>query len=377
MNTSPRLKDQLFHRQAIEALGKRFAAVDPAFDVSGFVQTTLDGFEPLELKQRIHKIAVGLEAHLPDDYRAACQWMVAALPPPLDPARSDDDFGDFIYAPLGEYVVRRFPGKRHLPLALRTLKQVTMRFSMEYAIRFFINAYPQETFRKLEAWASDSHYHVRRLVSEGTRPRLPWATRLSIPHTQPLPLLDRLHADPTRYVTRSVANHLNDIAKTDPGLVLQTLQRWQAAAQQQPQELQWMARHALRTLIKQGHPAALELLGYSAQPAIAVRKFQLACARVSPGQALEFSFEITARQATRLLIDYAIDFVKADGRRSAKVFKLKQLSLAAGQRVVVHKRHPLRANATTFRLYPGQHHLTLQINGRPAGSLPFHLCASV
>ena len=367
------LKDHLFNRERVEYLANLFSSADGGFDAAGFVSATLDGFASLELKQRIVKIAATLESHLADDFKRAAEQIVAALPPPLDPQRSDDDFGDFIFAPLGEFVVRRGSASRHRRVSLKTLKQLTMRFSMEDAIRHFIRADPEQTLAELGKWATDKNYHVRRLVSEGTRPLLPWSGRLALPVQRPLEFLDILHADRTRYVTRSVANHLNDIAKTEPELVLDTLRRWHKSSRQTQSELQWITRHALRTLVKQGHPAALKLLGFRHAPAIAVSEFALAQTATAPGGAIEFSFSVTARRRELLMVDYVIDFVKANGRHAPKVFKLKQVELASGQTQMFKKKHPFRADATTYTLYAGKHQLTLQINGKPHGTLTFEI----
>ena len=367
------LKDHLFNRQRVEYLASLFSTADPSFDTAGFVGDTLQGFKALELKQRIVKIASTLEQYLDRDFRKAAKQIVAALPPPLDPTLSDDDFGDFIFAPLGEYIVRCGSQPAHLQLSLQTLKQLTMRFSMEDAIRFFIKAHPEQTLAHLQKWASDKNYHVRRLVSEGTRPLLPWSGRISLPTEISLGLLDTLHADPSRYVTRSVANHLNDIAKSDPERVLSALQRWQALGKQRNDELQWMTRHALRTLVKQGDASALQLLGFHPRPAIDVSQFALTRQAIRPGEAIEFSFALTARRRETLVIDYIIDFVKANGKCAPKVFKIKQVEIEASQQLHIKKRHPFRANATTFSLYPGTHRLTLQINGQAHGTLAFEM----
>ena len=223
-NSGFSLKDQLFNRGKVRYLSELLSAAAPQFDDRGFVKTTMKGFKQLELKERIVQIAATLEKFLAPDYRTAVKHIVSALPPPLDPKKNDDDFGDFIFAPFGEYVVRNGLEKKYLKTSLRTIKELTKRFSMEDAIRSFINAHTSETLAVLDKWATDTNYHVRRLVSEGTRPLLPWSKRLSIEVTTPLPLLDKLHADSTRYVTRSVANHLNDIAKSNPKVVLETLE---------------------------------------------------------------------------------------------------------------------------------------------------------
>lgn len=367
------LKDQLFNRGRIEFLASLLAKAVPKFDRDGFVRQAMDGLSELELKQRIVHLAECLEDHLATDFRTAAAQIVDSLPPPLDPGRRDDDFGDFIFAPLGAFVARRGFRRRHLRRSLQTLRELTMRFSMEDSIRCFLDEWPDETFSVLETWAADSHYHVRRLVSEGTRPRLPWSRRLSVDPHRALQLLDRLHADPTRYVTRSVANHLNDLSKSEPLTVIQTLQRWKKQRQQKPAELEWMTRHALRTLIKQGDAKAMKLLGYRTRPQVTVSEFQVRPERITAGEGVEICFQVQAERRERLMIDYVVDFAKAGGRRSTRVHKLKSLNLMAGQAESVSKRHIFKANATTYRLYAGIHHITLQINGRPADTASFEL----
>ena len=239
-----------------------------------------------------------------------------------------------------------------------------MRFSMEGYIRPFLAEYPDETLATLTIWADDPNYHVRRLVSEGTRPMLPWAPRIPIDVESPIPMLDKLHADPTRYVTRSVANHLNDISKINPELAISTSERWQKAALQNPKELTWMTRHALRTLIKSGDPSAMQLLGYSPNPVIDVDSLDVRTSDgvVRIGEVLEFGVTITAKSNERLLVDYVIDFVKKNGstrpqsvqakadrdgqRRAANTGKEAPTS---GQR---HHVHPLPRH--TFGVADGQ-----------------------
>lgn len=367
------LKDQLFNKERVQYLANQFGQSDPQFDVTGFVRTTMSRLTDLELKERIVHIAETLERYLAPEYPTAAKQITKALPPPLDPTKTDDDFGDFIFAPLGEYVVRNGLSKKHVPLSLRTLKQVTMRFSMEDAIRAFINEHSDATLGQLEKWSTDKNYHVRRLVSEGTRPKLPWSKRLTIEVTAPMALLDTLHSDNTRYVTRSVSNHLNDIAKSHPDLVIKTLKSWHKQGDQDEREMQWMTSHALRTLVKQGHTDALRLLGYRPNPKIQVQGFELKLTKLKPGDSIDLSFELTADRDEALMIDYVIDFVKANGTLSPKVHKLKKLKLKKGESATVTQRHTLRANATTYTLYPGTHHVTLQINGKAFGKLDFEL----
>lgn len=367
------LKDHLFNRDKVTLLAAELAAVHPAFEAERFVDDVVEQFPTLELKARIAWIAHCLREHLPVDYPEAIAVILQALPQRLDESLTDDDFGDFIYAPYSFLVADYGSTPEHLEVSLAALREITMRFSAEYAIRAFINAFPEQTFATLEVWADDPNYHLRRLCSEGSRPSLPWAGKLHTPVAAAIPLLDRLYADPTRYVTRSVANHVNDISKLDPDLAISTLRRWQASGRQHDAEMRFIVRHATRTLIKKGHPDAMALWGMSADPKVAVVDFAWT-PEVTLGEALEFSFDLDASEAAEVIIDYVMHFQgKAGALSGRKVFKLKSLSLAAGQRVRVTKRHPLRPNMTTRQLYPGPHQIQLQINGADHGTWGFDL----
>jgi 3-methyladenine DNA glycosylase AlkC len=365
------LKDHLFNAEKVSYLGGLLeTGVDP-FDRERFESAVMAELGGLELKQRIALIARELETHLDDDFDLACAQIVASLPPPLDPSRSDDDFGDFIIAPFGDFVANN--GLTHYETAMSTLLELTKRFSMEGAVRPFIDARPDETLEIFSEWAEDGNYHVRRLVSEGTRPRLPWAPRISIDVRAPLPLLDALHADPTRYVTRSVSNHLNDITKVDPEVVISALGKWRQEGRQEPGELDWMTRHALRTLIKLGHRQTMAMLGHSPDPEVSSEPIQLDTPVVPAGESLTFSVTLAANADEKLIVDYTIDFVRKDGTRRPKVYKLGKLEMGAGHTATLHKSHRLHANATTYSLYPGTHTLTVTANGKPMATTDFEV----
>ncbi len=367
------LKDHLFNHETVSYLGGLLSDADPGFDREAFADEVLARMPPLELKQRIAMITEVLERHMPAGFPEAAALISRALPPPLDPSKTDDDFGDFIFAPFGEFVAANGLAEEHYEVSIGLIKELTMRFSMEGPIRPFLETYPDETMQVLAQWAEDSNYHVRRLVSEGTRHRLPWAPRISLAVDAPLPLLDLLYADSTRYVTRSVANHMNDIAKSDPELVVATLDRWQRSGRQEDAEMQWIMRHALRSLIKQGHPGAMELLGYSTNPDVTVIAFRIRPeGDVVIGREVVLELDLEANSAEDLIVDYAVSFVRKKGA-STKVFKLKQLSLEAGAAVTVRKTHKLKADATTFTLLPGRHTVTVQLNGRPVADGEFNL----
>ncbi|MHA1127556.1 MAG: hypothetical protein ACTSRN_01225 [Alphaproteobacteria bacterium] len=365
------LKDQLFNEGKVRYLGELFHTADPTFDADTFVSTVMETMLELELKARINLIAEVLERFLPTDFEVAAARIHAALPPELDPNKTDDDFGEFIIAPLGEYVVQN--GLEDLTTSLPLLKEITKRFSMEFALRHFLIAAPNETMAALTGWAKDDNYHVRRLVSEGTRPTLPWGIKVDLEARDTLALLQVLHGDGARFVTRSVANHLNDISKKQPGLVVDTLSAWADQGTQNVAELDWMTRHALRTLIKKGDVGALTLLGYRENPKIEVSRITIDTPILKIGEVAMFNISIKAARDENLMIDYVIDFVKANGRTAPKVFKLKKLKLKAGQSVDLLKKHRFLKNSTTFKHYAGAHCLYLQVNGQRHGACEFDL----
>lgn len=365
------LKDDLFNRTTVARLGGEFEAAG-VFKAEPFVEAVMDGLAPLELKARIAWIAEVLSRYLPNDFTAAADAIEAALPPPLDPTLTDDDFGHFIHAPLGVFVEEHGIESR-VDRSLDLMEEITKRFSMEFSIRAFLNAHEGATLDRMKDWAVSPNYHVRRLVSEGTRPRLPWGQKVGLTTAQTLPLLDKLQADKTRYVTRSVSNHLNDITKSDPEVVLKRLAQWAEDGQQASEEHAWMARNALRGLIKDGHAGAMAHLGYRPDVDVTVSHFQIVPDAVAMGGAAEITAEFSTTDDAPLIIDYVIDFVKANGTTRPKTSKWKVLTSKGGKPVKLKKKHVFKDNATTFRLYPGAHRVSLQINGTIMASAEFTL----
>ncbi|SFQ94852.1 DNA alkylation repair protein [Poseidonocella sedimentorum] len=357
------LKDQLFNAATLGDLAAEYAAL-PGFDPARFLAEVLPGLEGRGLLERLDWIADCIEARLPADFPAMCEALEAAMPPPLDPARQDNDFGRFIHAVPGILAVRHgLDGHRDRALAL--LRRATKRFSMEFYIRPFLNHYPEHVLATLRDWARDENYHVRRLVSEGTRPKLPWARGLTIDPQSAVPLLDILHADQTRYVTRSVANHLNDLSKIAPDLVLERLGDWAEGGQQAPDEMRWMTRHALRTAVRRGEPGALRLLGFDPEIPVAAVLSLPAQARI--GESLAVEVTLTAARDLPVVVDYRIAFHRPSGASGEKVFKLKSARLTANAPLTLRKVHKLKADATTFTLHPGPHRVVVQVNGVDRG----------
>jgi 3-methyladenine DNA glycosylase AlkC len=367
------LKDHLFNEGKVCQLARELAHVYPTFKSELFVKLVMERLPHLELKERIVHIATTLYATLPTDFVQATDIILKSLPPPLDTKKSDDDFGDFIYAPYNHYIATYGCNTKYFDHSLQMIHHLTQRFSCEDAIRVFLNTYPTETFAYLTAWSKDTNYHVRRLCSEGTRPRLPWSAKIRLAIETPLLLLENLHADKTRYVTRSVANHLNDISKSDPDLVVDTLIRWKNSQRQNPKEMDFITRHALRTLVKVGHPKALKILGYQSESPVQVTDFTVP-KKVTMDTALVFSCTLKCAIDTPVLVDYVIYFRNNRGiLKSGKVYKLTQLTLQKNIPLTITKSHPLRSNMTTRPLYEGVHKLELQINGKIRKGVEFML----
>jgi len=351
----------------------------PRFARARFETLALDGFEALEMKARAMRIADALEATLPGDFARAA----AAIEAALAPVRGDEALGElrageeglagWVVWPLGEYVARR--GLEEPARALACLRELTQRFSAEFAIRPFLLAHPQHSFDTLAAWTTDPSPHVRRLVSEGSRPRLPWGIVLKplvADPTPTLPLLEALQDDASDYVRRSVANHLNDIAKDHPAVVADWLERHLPGASRERRAL---LRHASRTLVKRGDRRVLAAWGLDARLR-GTAALSVAPARIRLGETLtiELALASSARTPQTLAIDYVVHHVRADGSTSPKVFKGWSLVLGAGEQRVLLRRHPVRP-ITTRRYYPGVHRIAVQVNGQVVAEADFVLRA--
>lgn len=365
------LKDQLFHKKNVTDLSERIFRANNQFNKTGFVREVVKEFPNLELKERITHIAICLDMFIPGTYPQKIKVLTKALPPALDPNKTDNDFGQFINAPLSHFVALYGCTDEHVDLSLATLSEMTKRFSAEDAIRYFLNKYPKQTMAFLTECAKSNNYHVRRLASEGTRPALPWSQKINIPYQTMIPILDILYADKTRYVTRSVANHLNDISKLDAELVFKTLSRWDKEGMAHPAELAYIKKHALRTLVNKGNTKALVMLGYK-KPAIVVSAIKLNKKSVAVGDAVQFDFTITATTKQHLNIDYVVHFYKPSGKASKKTFKISKLEANKNQQIQVSKKHMFR-NMTTKTLYTGPHKIEIQINGNSFGEAKFNL----
>lgn len=374
----------LINTDVVRQMGHHLKRADSSFKRQRFEQLALDGLDALAFKDRAIHLAHALHATLPTHFEQAADQLEASLkhvPRPHighDPdkelgALQTDDTGLAGWAlwSFGEYVARQ--GLAHPERALTALHAITQRFTAEFAIRPFIIEHPKLTFATLSRWLDDPSAHVRRLVSEGSRPRLPWGQRLQALVQDPsptLPLLHRLQDDPSEYVRRSVANHLNDIAKDHPDLLVTWLNTHLPDA---PDTRRRLLRHASRSLIKSAHVEVLSAWGLG-QAFEGDIKVTVDKRRVVVGEALTIQVTLLAHgQAPQALeLDYRVHHLKANGETSPKTFKGKRLTLQPGEKLVWQKVHALKP-VSTRRYYPGPHALDIQVNGAVHGLTPFLL----
>lgn len=331
----------------------------PGFRAKAFLEDALDGFEALELMPRCRHLGEAVARHLPERFPAGARVLLRVLETAAPP-QNGNPIGSFVFMPAG--VVAATRGLGHFAEAMEVLKALTKRFTSEFAIRPFLREHPEKCFQLLHDWASDPNEHVRRLVSEGTRPRLPWGERvpgLILDPSPGLALLERLKDDPSEYVRRSVANHLNDIGKDHPERLLAVAKGWNKGASSDRKKL---IRHALRSLVKAGNRDALFLLGFGGQLRALLQRKSVFPARIRVGEKVVFSATIAAESKTRVLLDYRIHFQKANGKTSPKVFKGTTMDLSAGESRSWRATFAAIPRSTRV-LYPGVHAVDLLLNG--------------
>lgn len=307
-------------------------------DTQAFTAECLDGLDDLELMARGRHVADVMRRHLAPDARQAVGQVSGAIGPALG----------FGYLAHSTFIATH--GLPFFDESMAAQHRLTQAFTAEFSIRPFIVEYP-ETMATLGEWTRDPNEHVRRLASEGTRPRLPWAARLPAFQADPRPvieLIDRLKDDPSQYVRRSVGNNLNDISRDHPDVALAVASEW---APGRPA----LVRRGLRTLIKAGDPAALAILGYG--PSAVTAQADLP-ARIRVGQSLSLIVELSGHD--RVLVDIRVHFPRSGGRFSAKVYR--------GGEVEVLGRAQIRktisfAPMTTRRHTPGLHRIEALVNG--------------
>lgn len=379
MSKEPFLFRNIFNAERVDTIGGLLSDSWGQFDRQKFVDTVNHRLHDLSFGDRARKIRDALRDQLPDDFREAAKILVRALGP--EPANDAiEGYEGFYVMPFTMYVSKY--GLESPQVALPALYEMTKRFSAEGDIRPFLDRYPELTLDFLRRLTEDPSPFARRLPSEGTRPRLPLSGRLPAFQADPSPvidLLDRLYRDPNLMVRRSVANNVNDIAKDNPDIAVATLGRWKrelheaGAPESERENLDWMIRHGLRTLVKKDHPAALALLGYETL-GIELEGWKLSTNAIRLDDKLTFGFTIHSSSAApqRLALNYVIGFLKANGKQREKVFRLPDKLIPPGGSLTVTKTHEFKPYKNQS-FYPGMHSIGIRINGEAYFKTPFTL----
>lgn len=372
MSDNALLKNNI-HPELVQQIADGIRRTYPDFDHETFTSTILADLETLELKERVALIARTMRTCLPQDYPQAIALLLTLLPDEKG-TYQDGMFSDNWHIWTIAHFVQEY-GLDHFEESVHAMYEITKRWSSEFAIRPYLTRYPERLLPILHTWTQDDNEHVRRLVSEGTRTRLPWASRLPQFIDDPAPviaLLEKLKDDPALYVRRSVANNLNDLSKDHPQMVVDLLAQW---AEEADDNRQWVIRHALRTLVKKGHPGALQVLGFG--PAqVTLTNLTITPPSIAMGDEIVVSGTITGTtdEAQDLMIDYIVHFMKKNGSTSPKVFKLKTVTLPPGESLTFRKKQSFKP-INTRRYYPGTHRIEIQINGDIIAGVDFEVTA--
>ncbi|MCL1890593.1 MAG: DNA alkylation repair protein [Coriobacteriia bacterium] len=358
------LKDY-YNRDTLQAIATDIQKAYSPFKTDEFVSSVIDEtWESLELKDRIYKIASTLGEFLPADYPEALGVINKVI----------EGYGTWLEG-MGMFFlifVELFgQDEEHWDLSMSAFERYTSHASAELAVRPFIIKHQERMMEQMYAWSKHESADVRRLSSEGCRPQLPWAPSLPSFKKNPtplLPILEQLKCDPSEYVRKSVANNLNDISKTHPELVAKIAQEWYG----NNKDTDWIVKHGCRTLLKQGNPEVLAIFGYHDAAALKVEDFALGATSLSIGEELSFSFTLLAQRATKVRLEYGIDYVKSNGKRNRKIFQLSELSLKQNERKPYVRKHSF-ADLSTRKHYPGTHSIALIVNGVERGTLDFGL----
>lgn len=360
------MKDRYYNHNTIHQLAKYIKVAYPAFMAEDFIAEVMDKtWDLLELKARMRRITTNLGKYLPPNYEQALGI--------LDKTIANYSIGvvdsGLLYFP--DFVEVYGQDDCYWDLSMSALERYTKYSTAEFAVRPFIIRNEVRMMAQMASWAEHDNEHVRRLASEGCRPALPWGQALTSFKKDPLPvirILEKLKADPSQYVRKSVANNINDISKTHPDLIVELVQDWYG----ENEYTNWIVKHGCRTLLKKGNKAVLDIFGFADTDCVNVNNFTLEAMSVSVGESITFSFLIEAIKETKIRIEYAIDYVKANGKCSRKIFKISELSLEKNERKSYSKVHSL-ANTSSRKHYPGIYSITIIVNGVERGTLNFEV----
>lgn len=363
------LKDLYYSPKFYTKFANELSQIIPDFDSQSFISAIFDShWESRELKDRMRHTAEVLHHFFPSDFKESASLILNLVQLVLgNPSKGDG----FTYIFLADYI-ERF-GINDIETSMALIEDVTQLSSCEFAVRPFIIKYPDQMISQMIRWSKHPNHHVRRLASEGIRPRLPWAMALPLFKKNPeliFPILENLKQDPSEYVRKSVANNLNDISKDNPDVVLAVIQRWKNCSA----HTDWIIKHGCRTLLKQGHPKIFEFYKLSATENIEIADFKINPTILKIGEDLHFSFTIQNNdtKAHDLRLEYAIYYKRQNNSLSKKVFKISEKTIQSLDTFTIYKKQSFKI-ISTRKFYSGVQHISIIINGIEKQKLPFEL----
>jgi len=364
-----------YNQDVVKDIATRVAATYKPFKSDLFIAEIMRELLSLELKARAIFISATLRKYLPQDYAEAIRILVQSMGN-NDGSGGVEGMGGFRHLPFLNFVEKY--GLDDPELSLQTLYQMTKYFSGEFAVRPYLLLHRELAFAAAHQWSNDKDWRVRRLASEGTRPRLPWGLRLKELVVDPapiLPILDRLFNDPHPVVRRSVANSLNDISKDHPVLAVQIATGW--LKENDTAEVRKMVSHALRTLRKKGDKATSGLLGFAHSAEVKLVAFALEKDSVRIGEAIGFNLTLISeeKKPIRLVVHYAVHHQRKNGTTAPKIFKLAERDIKSGEKITLSGKHSFK-KITTRRYYPGEHKIEIIVAGVSCGEKGFILRAT-
>ncbi len=350
----------VYNQQFLEDFTSAVTQVVPCMDKASFIKAVFDeAWQEMELKHRMRHLAMTLHGFLTDNYPENASLLIGIVKQLLNNGLKENSF-EYMFLP--DYI--EVYGLEHYDDSIRAIEYITQFTSCEFAVRPFIIRYQDEMVKQLQKWAHHQHPMVRRLASEGARPRLPWAMAIPAFKKNPtfvIPILEHLKNDEAETVRRSVANNLNDIAKDNPEEVIKLAKQWKGKTK----GTDWVVKHGCRTLLKQGNPEVMQLFGFSPLDDIKIMNFTIETPRVAIGNDLTFSFDLLNQHADARLIrlEYGIYYMKSNGTLSRKVFKISEKEYDGMSKTPIIRNQPFKV-ITTRVLYPGTHQVSIIVNGQ-------------
>jgi len=356
------LLKNMYNHESLHKLALDIKSVYSPFITDDFLKSTMDEtWDDLELKARGRKISTNLGKYLPAEYQEAISIIDKVV-------MNHDGIFSIVFP---DFVEVYGQDESNWDISIAAMERYTQYGSAEFAVRPFIINHEERMMAQMYAWTKHENEHVRRLASEGCRPALPWGQALPKFKKDPAPvlhILEQLKTDPSPYVRKSVANNLNDISKTCPDLVAMLAKDWYG----ENEYTDWIIKHGCRTLLKKGNRDVLAIFGFNDASSIDVNDFNIDETSISIGSDFTFSFTILVKEATKVRLEYGIDYVKSNGKRNRKIFQISEVSINKNQKKSYTKKHSF-ADVSTRKHYPGTHSIAIIVNGAERGTLDFEL----